>query len=109
MESYIVPMLIGIICIVLGVCNTKGQIASLHWYHRKNITEENRIPFGKAVGRGTIIMGISLVIYGGLSLGAKLSENDLFVLIGSVILIVGLAVGLGLSFYAMIKYNKEIF
>ena len=109
MESYIVPMLIGIICIVLGVCNTKGQLGSIHWYHRKNVTEENRIPFGKAIGRGTIIIGVSLVIYGGLSLATRLSKNNLFVLIGAIVLTVGIVVGLVLSFYAMFKYNKGIF
>jgi hypothetical protein len=34
---------------------------------------------------------------------------EVFTLVSSVILIAGLAVGLLLSFYAMIKYNKGIF
>ncbi len=109
MHSYIVPIIIGIICIVLGIFNTKGRISSIHWYHRRRITEENIIPFGKMVGLGTIIIGAALVIFGGLSYATELLDNNLFTLIGSVILIVCIIVGLGLSLFAMIKYNKGIF
>lgn len=109
MDAYIGPMLIGVICIVLGVYNTKGNIYSLHWYHRKRVSEEDRIPFGKMVGRGTIIIGISLLIFGGLSLATELLKNDLYVLIGEVIVIIGMIVGLVMNFYAMIKYNHGIF
>ena len=109
MTSFILPCIIGAICILLGISNRMGNISSLHSYHRKRVSEEDRIPFGKTVGLGTIIVGASLVVFGGLSLATELTGRDLFLLIGTCILIIGIVVGLAMSFYAMIKYNKGIF
>ena len=107
--NFIISIAIGVICIVLGIINMKGNISTLHSYHRHRVSEEDRIPFGKAVGLGTIICGISCVIFSAFSAVAFYTETKLFSLIGTVILISGLALGLGISFYAMIKYNKGIF
>ena len=109
MDSAIVPAILGIIICILGISNRKGNISSIHWYHRKRITEETRLPFGELVGLGTIICGAALIVFGGLSFVAEITENNLFKLIGAVIVVLGLGVGLALSLYAMIKYNKGIF
>lgn len=101
--------ILGVIFIVIGVLNRKGNISSLHSYHRKRVSEEDRLPFGKIVGLGTIIIGCAMIIFSGLSFAANILQKELYVIIGSIVLIVGLAVGLGLSFYGMNKYNKGIF
>ena len=107
--SYIVTFLIGILCIVLGISNRKGNISSLHSYHRKRVRDEDKIPYGKKVGLGTIICGGSLIVFSILSAIAFYTGNSIFISIGDVLFIIGLTIGLGLSFYAMIKYNKGIF
>ena len=107
MDNFFVPGILGIILIVLGVMNMKGNISSLHWYHRQRVTEEDRKPFGKLVGLGTLIIGIALVISGILFWISEATE--LWLIIGCVITVVGIVIGLVLSFYAMIKYNKGIF
>ena len=109
MGSVIGPIFVGIISIIIGILNTKGNIASLHRYHRKRVTEEDKIPFGKLVGSGTIIIGVSIIMFGLLSLATKLLRIELFEIVGSIFVVIGLVVGLGLSFYAMFKYNKGIF
>ena len=109
MDSVIVPIGLGIFISILGVFNMRGHISSIHWYHRRRVTEENIRPFGKMVGLGTVIIGVSVALAGALNLAAELAENDLFAVIGEVLVVIGLAVGLGLSFCAMIKYNKGIF
>jgi len=109
MGDFIGPVFLGIFIVILGLSNMKGNISSLHWYHRKRVTEENRLPFGRMVGLGTIICGVSLVIFGCLSFAADRTQIDLFTMIGSVIVGIGLVIGLALSLYAMIKYNKGIF
>ncbi len=109
MSSSIGAIFFGIICIIIGIFNAKGDISTIHSYHRKRVSDEDRIPFGKTVGIGMLIIGASFIIFGGLSLLADILENGIFTIIGSVILIVGLIIGLGLGFYAMIKYNKGIF
>ena len=109
MGAVIGPIILGIFISVLGFSNMKGNISSIHWYHRKRITEENRLPFGRMIGLGTIICGISIVIFGCFSFVAEKTQIDLFSIIGAVIVVVGLVIGLALSLYAMIKYNKGIF
>jgi hypothetical protein len=102
-------ILIGIILIAIGISNMKGNISSVHRYHRSRVSETDQLPFGRVIGAGTIICGGSLMISGCLSLLAETLHVEVFTLAGSVILIIGLAAGLLLSFYAMIKYNKGIF
>ena len=109
MEGSIVSLLVGIVCIVLGISNMRGNISSLHSYHRNRVSEEDRIPFGKKVGLGTIIIGIGIIVFSGLSAVTFYTENDVFVLVGTAIMIISITVGLVISFRAMIKYNKGIF
>ena len=108
MPAFIVTALVGVVCIVLGISNMKGNISSLHSYHRNRVSEEDRIPFGRKVGLGTIIVGVAIILFSGLSAVTLYTNNDLFILIGTGILIAGIIVGLVISFKAMIKYNKGI-
>lgn len=109
MGEVIGPAIIGIILIMIGYFNTKGNINSLHWYHRQRVSEEDRIPFGKAVGRGTILIGISLEVYALCALTDMLLDMKVFSTIGSVITVTAVVIGLIMMFHAMIKYNKGIF
>ena len=109
MIGNIVTFFVGIICIVLGISNMKGNISSLHSYHRNRVSEEDRLPFGKQVGTGTIIVGIGIIVFSVLSAVTLYTENSIFVLIGTILLISSIIIGLAISFRAMIKYNKGIF
>ena len=109
MPAFIVTLIVGVICIVLGALNMRGNISSIHSYHRQRVKEEDKIPFGKGVGLGTIIVGVVIIIFGILSAITLYTDNQSFVLAGVVILVVGIIIGLILSFRAMIKYNKGIF
>ena len=109
MFENIVFLLIGAFCIYMGILNRQGNISSLHSYHRKRVSEADRIPFGKLVGLGTIIIGVGAIFNGVFSLLAKFFAVEMLGFIGLSVFITGLAVGLILNFYAMIKYNKGIF
>ena len=109
MPAFIVAALVGVVCIVLGISNMKGNISSLHSYHRSRVSEEERIPFGRMVGLGIIIIGAAIIVFSGLSAVTLYTDNEIFTLIGTGILIAGIIVGLVISFKAMIKYNKGIF
>ena len=109
MAENIVPFLVGVVCIILGISNMRGNISSLHSYHRHRVSEEDRIPFGKQVGLGIIIVGISIIVFSVLSFVTLYTENDVFILVGTAVLIIGIILGLVISFRAMIKYNKGIF
>ena len=109
MAGNIVTFLVGVVCIVLGISNMRGNISSLHSYHRSRVSEEDRIPFGKQVGLGTIIVGVGIIVFSVLSSVTLYTENDIFILVGTAVLIIGIILGLVISFRAMIKYNKGIF
>ena len=109
MAGNIVTFLVGVIGIVLGISNMRGNISTLHFYHRHRVSEEDRIPFGKQVGLGTMVIGVGIIIFSVLSTITLYTENNIFILIGTAVLIVGIVAGLIISFKAMIKYNKGIF
>ena len=109
MQSAIPTIILGILLIVLGYFNTKGNISLLHSYHRKRVSEEDRVPFGKLVGLGNIIIGVAVIIYGIMLIIKESTKIETFDLIGTVILAIGVIIGLIISFYAMKKYNKGIF
>ena len=109
MEAFILPFIVGIVLIVLGISNRKGNIGSLHAYHRKRVSEEDRLPFGKAVGAGCILVGAGVVANSVLSAVSVFAENDVFTKIGMAVMIVCMAVGFVMIIRAMVKYNKGIF
>lgn len=67
------------------------------------------IPFGRMIGLGTVIIGAALVLFGGLSFLATVVKSEILTFVGVFVLSGGIVVGIALSFYAMIKYNKGIF
>ena len=53
MGDVIGPVILGIIISILGISNMKGNISSLHWYHRQRVSPDDVMPFGKRVGLST--------------------------------------------------------
>ena len=103
----IITVILGAIIVVMAIINMTGNISTLHAYHRKNVTEENRKPFGRRVGIGTLIIGVSVMLFGGAM--ALFEDNEAVVLVASAVLIVGIVVGSIITFRAMHKYNGGIF
>lgn len=109
MDELLVPVLVGLIAIMLGIINLSGNISLLHSYHRKRVAEEDRIPFGRMVGIGTILVGLSVIIKASLQFASAKVDNAVLDTIGTVCLAAGLVIGLAIIIYAMLKYNKGIF
>lgn len=108
MDSVIIPIILGIFITALGISNRKGNISSVHWYHRTRVTEENRVPFGRMIGLGTIVIGVSFVVFGVLSFVTEITQIEIFIEVGAAAVIVGTIAGVALSVCAMFKYNKGI-
>ena len=102
-------LVVGIVVVIFGILNMTGNISSLHRYHRHRVSEEDRIPFGRLVGLGTLIVGIALIAFSILNWIAGRANLLALPIVATVVLIVGIVVGLGITFYAMFKYNKGIF
>ena len=109
MMAMLIPIFVGIACIILGISNMRGNISTIHEYHRKRVKEEDKPAFGKRVGLSTVIIGICVVIFGILSMVSLKTEIEMLTWIGSCIMAAGFVVGITISFAAMIKYNKGIF
>ena len=59
MENYLL-LIVGILSSVIGAVNIKGNIRTIHAYNRRNVREEDIPKYGRAVGTGTLIIGVSL-------------------------------------------------
>ena len=104
-----ISVLVGIACLVIGILNMQGNISMLHSYHINNVTEENKLPFGRTIGVGMIVVSLTLIIYGVLFIPAELTKESIYMTIGNVVLIIGFVLGIGICLYAVKKYNKNIF
>ena len=54
-------LILGIFISVIGIVNMTGNISTIHSYNRRKIKEEDVPKYGKAVGTGTLIIGVSLI------------------------------------------------
>ena len=109
MMTFFVTVGIGLVLCIIGAINMTGNISSIHSYHRHRVTEENKKPFGRLVGVGTVLIGIAVIVYGALLLAHEKTQSNVLTIIGTAELIVAIAIGLAINFYAMFKYNKGIF
>ena len=94
-------LVLGVFISVLGIVNIKGNISTIHSYNRRKVREEDIPKYGKAVGAGTLIMGISLVL--GFVVSFWSEEVMGFIILPALI------VGLAFILYGQFKYNKGIF
>ena len=67
----IVMWILGVFISVVGIINIKGNISTIHSYNRRRVKEEDIPKYGKVVGTGTLIIGISLVLVLLFRFGAK--------------------------------------
>ncbi len=104
-----ISIIIGIVLIAIGIFNIMGYLGMLHSYHVKRVSEQDKKPFGRLVGAGLIVIGIAIIVGATLIYAYEKNGNRSLNVAGSIVMISGLVIGIGLSFYAMIKYNKGIF
>lgn len=105
----ILLIVIGIGFTIIGILNRKGNISMLHFYHIKRVEEKDRIPLGKKVGLGMFFISFPMIISGILSIFNYYFDKDIYTLIGTGIMLVGLSIGLVITLLAINKYNKGIF
>ncbi len=94
-------LIIGILISVLGIVNICGNISTIHSYNRRRVQEEDVPKYGRVVGTGTLIIGISLV----LSYIVTFWNEEVI----PYIVVPAIIVGLIFIFYGQIKYNHGIF
>ena len=95
-------LLLGIVISAIGVMNMRGNISTVHSYNRRKVKEEDIPKYGKTIGTGTVIIGLSLVV----SFFIKAYGKESVV---SFVMIPALIIGMGFILYGQFKYNKGIF
>ena len=100
--DYIFLLLLGIVLIAVSVPNFKGNISTVHRYNRRKVSKADAPKSGKAMGLGTSIIGISIVLTAILQM--IFDMESIFYLTAA-----GAAIGLVILIYAQFKYNKGIF
>lgn len=97
----IILLILGVFISILRIVNIAGNISTIHSYNRRKVKEEDVPKYGRAVGTGTLIIGVSLIAA---FVATFWSEEAM-----SFIVIPALVIGLGFILYAQFKYNKGIF
>lgn len=100
MDDFMLPVL-GLVMSVLGLVNIKGTISTIHSYNRRRVREEDIPRYGRAVGTGTLVIGVSLM-----AAYVAAFWNEAAV---AYIVLPAAVVGLGFILYGQIKYNHGIF
>lgn len=109
MLEFIGPVILGVFVIILGVFNTKGYLKTIRYHHRHRVAPEDVLPFGRLLGIGNIIMGNSIILYGLFYYVSEKTGVSVLSDIGTVILVLSVAIGIVISVYATVKYNKGLF
>ena len=109
LSAFIITLVVGGLCVALGILNMMGNISSLHSYHRHRVAKDDVPAFGKLIGLGTVLIGASIMIMGTFLFLVELLSAPVLTYVGIGIMSAGIISGLVISFYAMIKYNKGIF
>lgn len=56
----VLTSLIGIALYVLATAVYNGKLEYIHEYHWKNVKEEDRLKYGRRIGRGLSLMSVSM-------------------------------------------------
>ncbi len=102
MDQFLTITVFGILLVLLGIMNMRGNISSIHWYNRRRVTAEDIPKYGRCMGLATVLIGVSMIVTAVLGLVFRTDATDLLIL-------PGLIVGIGMMLYAQLKYNKGIF
>ena len=59
--EHITLLVVGLIICLIGASNMSGNIKTVHFYNRRKVKEEDIPKYGKAVGLGTLIIGLFMI------------------------------------------------
>lgn len=100
--EYLFLAFLGFVLIAVGILNLRGNLSTIHWYCRRKVSDKDAPKYGKAMGTGTLIIGISIAFTG--ILQTLFYQAFFFYLI-----LIGIVVGVAVLLYAQFKYNRGIF
>lgn len=101
MREFIIMLIIGIACIVMGAITATGNLIFVKKRNKRYLSEENRLIFGRLCGLSTAIIGIGCIVTGVIfwTLGTET--------IASLAVLPFCAVSVAISVYTSLTYNKK--
>lgn len=102
MTEWIAMIVLGLLLILMGILNLRGDLSSIHWYNRRKVAAEHRSAYGRCMGAGSAAIGGGLLLTGLLQLARPMEARYLIALLGVIL-------GLGLMLYGQFRYNRGIF
>ena len=99
--EHITLLVVGLLICFIGITNMRGNIKTIHSYNRRKVREEDIPKYGKAVGMGTLIIGLFMIAAFIVSL---FTDSD----VTGYVMIPGFVIGLGIILYGQFRYNKGI-
>ena len=102
MMEYLLLLMMGVFAVVFSIPNLRGNISTIHWYNRCRVSKTDAPKYGKAMGVGMLIMGVSITLTAILQMVFNLEMIYYLTLAGVII-------GLTVMLYAQLKYNRGIF
>ena len=96
-------LFVGALLTLMGVLNWRGNVSTIHWYHRARICPEDIPRYGRVMGAATVTIGLTVVAAG------VLEKVFALVAVSYGVLALGLAAGFGLILYGQFKYNGGLF
>ena len=71
--EYLGLLVMGILLSTLGIVNIRGNISTIHAWNRKRVKEADIPRYGRAIGAGTLVIGLGIGL--ALILYAQLKYN----------------------------------
>ena len=102
LRDSLIQLGLGVICVLLGIFNMRGNIGTIHWYNRRKVTKENQKAYCMFVGLGTLIIGATIIV-------AAIIQALGNIAAGGLVIGVGFLIGMLLILYAQFKYNRGLF
>ncbi len=100
--EYLPLLILGLLIALVGLVNRLGDATTIHAYNRRKVREEDLPKYARAMGNGTMVIGLSLALTAALQMAFGC---DWVLLIAAA----GIVVGLVMMVRAQFKYNKGIF
>ena len=95
-------IVLGLLMILPGVSNVRGDLSSIHWYNRRKVAAQDRPAYGHCTGAGSAVIGGCLLLTGILQLAYPAEVWYWITLLGVIL-------GTGMMLYGQIRYNHGIF
>ena len=92
-------LILGLLLTVIGIVNIRGNISTIHAYNRRKVREEDLPKYARAMGNGTMVIGLSLALTAALQMAfgcdwvLLIAAALLMVDSGGVTDLIGIAIG----------------